>query len=341
MLVVDFGLPGIVDAAREIATERSLRHLNLAINVEDSVLQTSLSKEVDARSQIDSLVSCALESGNPGFVFSDRVNLDRCTPQRITACNACAEQHLLPNEGVPLASLNLAHFVDRGRFDFAKLDYAAALAVRLLDDAIDASEYPSEESERVSRAFRRIGVGVMGLDTTLRQIGAPYDTDEAVELSERLASVLRNATQAASNILAIERGAFPAFDPTTSELGRRNACLRSIAPTGGISSLWGVSSGIEPLFGSRVVKEHQTIRVDVGDGTVPLREPHEIPWAWHIRHLAAWQAHVDGGISKTVNVPKTTSSRDAFNLLHAAWKSRTKSVSIFRNGSRPGGLRSA
>jgi ribonucleoside-diphosphate reductase alpha chain len=207
-----------------------------------------------------------------------------------------------------------------------------------LDDVIDASAFPSEKAATIGRSRRRIGIGVMGLDTALRRLDIAYDSEEAVALSSEIATRLNVKARAESTALALERGTFPDFYKSRLTAPLRNVGLLSIAPTGGISSLWGVSSGIEPLFGATLAKETTTISIDKGSDTLPLLPPCAIHRLWHIRHVAAWQAHVDGGISKTINLPAKINIAEIRKVLIDAWLHATKSVSIFRNGSRIGGI---
>jgi ribonucleoside-diphosphate reductase alpha chain len=193
------------------------------------------------------------------------------------------------------------------------------------------------EAKARTREARSIGVGVMGLDTALRRMGFVYDSEEAVEFSTRLASSIQESVIAASQSLASKRGPFADFGRSSVAIPRRNAGLLSIAPTGGISSLLGVSSGIEPLFGSILAKEEFSIRIDTGS-SMPLQPPEAIHWTWHLRHLAAWQPYVDGGISKTVNLPSHTQAEEILALLADAWKRDVKSVSLFCAGSRAAGV---
>lgn len=339
MIVADLGIEGIAEAALEIARDSTLRHLNLAVNIEDAFM-TSVSTACAAPNvaTLRALISSALKCGNPGFVFIDRVNHEPLFDERLIACNACAEHYLRPDEGVPLASVNLAFFATKS-FNFSGIEEAVRIGVRLLDDVVDATAFPSSAAADLSQRWRRVGVGVMGLDTAFRHLGIRYDSEDAVALSQELAARISAAAATESANLAKTRGAFAAFASSRIQEKRRNVGLLSIAPTGGISSLWGVSSGIEPLFGATLAKEEIEIQVDTGSRAMELPAPDEIHWSWHVRHLAAWQNYIDGGISKTVSIPRVTDCDEVLNMLIDSWKRGAKSLSVFRSGSREAGLR--
>lgn len=340
MLVVDYEVRRVSEVARRLAIEPHLRHLNLAVNLSDDVMRAAQEAHSEERAVLENLLRSALNTGNPGFVFIDRVNLDCEGEEPLRACNACAEQHLHPNEGVPLASINLAGFVHGRALDFDALKEVVSVAVRFLDDIIDVTAFPSSETQTVARSLRRIGVGVMGLDTALRLLELPYDSDDGISASEQIAAAVAQAAQAETRALATHRGVPQGLIDTATNSRRRNSGVLCVAPTGGISSLWGVSSGIEPTFGSMLQKEELRIRVNVGNKSMRLPDPHEIHWSKHLRHLTAWQRFVDGGISKTVNLPEHSSVPGTLPLLFDAWGGGAKSLSMFRTGSRAGGVTS-
>ena len=334
MLSVDLSDEGVQKIASELSRFTHLRHLNLSVMLHDEILEKAFSDHNSTQyCQLKGLLEVALSTGNPGFVFASRVNREARRTPPVNACNACAELHLRPDEGAPLCSLNLPYFVKNGEFDFDEYEVAIDVAVRLLDAAIDVSAYPSPRAGELARSQRSIGLGVMGLDTALQRLGVRYDSEAGVSISLALAERLRDGAERASQRLASTLGPCTSLDGRP--IDRRNSLLLAIAPTGGISSFWGVSSGIEPTIGRRVSKETITIDVETSDEARP--QSHEIHWRWHLDHLAAWQRHVDGGISKTVTLPTTTTLEEAEEILVQAWMLDVKSLSIFRIGSRPGG----
>jgi ribonucleoside-diphosphate reductase alpha chain len=167
----------------------------------------------------------------------------------------CGEQPLLPWEACNLGSINVARFAkerdtERTEVDWDELERVARLAVRFLDDVIEVNPYPLPQIDAVVKANRRIGLGVMGWADLLFELGIPYDSQEALDLAERLMSFLREKGRDQSARLAEERGPFPNWSRSIYRDGRplRNSTVTTIAPTGTISMIAGCSSGIEPAF---------------------------------------------------------------------------------------------
>lgn len=217
-----------------------------------------------AREIFDLLVKKAWQSGDPGIVFLDRINRDNPTPDQgeIESTNPCGEQPLLPYEACNLGSINLSCFYVAGYngaddparegIDWAELKRVVHLAVRFLDNVIDASRFPLDSITETVRKNRKIGLGVMGFADLLYQLEVAYDSQQGIELGERVMAFIQDEGHKASAQLAAERGAFPAYASSVyakKKLGPyRNATVTTIAPTGTLSIIAGCSSGVEPLF---------------------------------------------------------------------------------------------
>ena len=212
------------------------------------------------------IVENAWGNGDPGLVFIDRVNRDNPTPRlgAIEATNPCGEQPLLPYESCNLGSLNLSRFVKDGEsreVDWDALAEAIPVCVRFLDDVIDVNHYPIPDIEEITLKTRKIGLGVMGWADLLFQLRLPYDSDEALKLGERMMAFIQEKADAASEELARERGAFPAWEESIYATGRQRRMLRNstrttVAPTGTLSIIADCSGGIEPVFSLAFTRQH-------------------------------------------------------------------------------------
>ena len=269
MAVLDVHHPDIerfITAKRDTTT---LKNFNLSIAVDDAFMAAAAARRDvtlvnprngaaeghrNARQLLDLAASLAWETGDPGLIFLDRINDDNPTPElgRITATNPCGEVPLLPYEACVLGSINLSALTAGGSFDWDRLDRLTDLAIRFLDDCIDASVFPLPRISAAARGCRKVGLGVMGFADALVDLGIPYDEEAAVRFAGEV--MRRMAAQAtdSSRALAQARGAYPNFprsrDARAGRPAVRNATRIAIAPTGSLSLIAGCSSGIEPLF---------------------------------------------------------------------------------------------
>ena len=211
------------------------------------------------------LVNCAQKTGEPGVIFIDRINRDNPTPSlgRIETTNPCGEQPLLPFEACTLGSINLTKFVrtidGKTDMDWNALDATVKLAVRFLDNTIDASDYPVRDSVRLVHANRKIGLGVMGFADCLFLLRIPYDSQPAIEFASTVMNFINERARRASTALANQRGPFPNWNESVWRTKRnqkvRNASLTCVAPTGTISIIADCSCGIEPTFSLVFVRQ--------------------------------------------------------------------------------------
>ena len=290
MAVMSVYHPDILEFIKCKSVEGDIHNFNISVGVDtqwmkmvEYDLQYGLidphTKEMvgalPAREVFQRICQGAWLNGEPGMIFLDKVNVDnhvQKTYGQMIATNPCGEQPLLPNESCNLGSINLAKFYVKdtdglGQIAYDRLFRITKLAVNFLDNVIDANYYATSEIEEMTKATRKIGVGVMGFADLLIQLGVPYNSQEAINLGRDIISFIKDAADTASLELAVKRGTFPAweqsnFNPITEAY--RNSCRMTVAPTGTISMIADCSSGIEPTFAlaweKQNILEGQTLR---------------------------------------------------------------------------------
>ncbi|KKW17386.1 MAG: Ribonucleoside-diphosphate reductase [Candidatus Magasanikbacteria bacterium GW2011_GWA2_50_22] len=217
---------------------------------------------ITARELMDKIVESAWGNGEPGVLFPDEANRTNPVPHlgRLEATNPCGEQFLHDGDVCNLGSINLARFVKAGQIEEERLQYATSLAVRMLDNVIDVSDFPVAKINDRFRDNRRVGLGIMGFADMLYQLGLAYNSEEGLKTAERVMQIVNDAAHTTSEELAQQKGIFPnweksIFGPQGENRPRRNAALTTVAPTGSISMFFDCSSGVEPFFALAYYKE--------------------------------------------------------------------------------------
>jgi len=285
---------------------------------------------------------------------------------------------LLDFESCNLGSINLSKMLLENEretvVNWTKLQDTIHLGIRFLDNIITLNYYVLPEIESITKANRKIGLGIMGWAEMLFMLEIPYASKKAVALAEKLMQFIQNESYIASTNLAKEKGQFYELENSTHYLNMalRNATCNSIAPTGSISVIANTSYAIEPLFAlayKRVgVLENKT-QIEINkifikkikqlgywnkeienclytngtiknvkslpDGVKKIFETSlEIPWDYHLLHQKAFQKHTDNAVSKTINLPEKTTIKEISEMFWSAWTYKLKGITIYRNGSR-------
>jgi ribonucleoside-diphosphate reductase alpha chain len=378
-------IEAFIEAKRDKA---ELRHFNLSVLVTDQFMAKvreggswglkfngEVVQWVDARELWDRLMRATFDVADPGVIFIDRINQENnlyyC--EDITCTNPCGEVPQGPYSSCLLGSLNLAAFVTEpftpdAAIDVELLETVVPVAIRMLDNVVDISNFPLPQQAEQARAKRRMGMGITGLADALVMCGLRYGSDAAVEETNAWMSIIETTAYLASADLAEEKGPFPlyasdlycegkrfkrlpqAVQDRVKRKGMRNSHLMAVAPTGTISLFAGnVSGGVEPVFShfyNRKVLQgngsHVTEKVDDfayrqwcelrGDEPLPgsFVTTHELTWKQHIDMLAAAQNHVDQSISKTINLPRDISFEEFKDVYHYAYDVGAKSCTTYR-----------
>ena len=278
MAVMSVYHPDILEFIDSKSSEGDIHNFNISVGVDTQFMKMvefdmsygtvdpstkQLVSTLPARQVFDKICEGAWKNGEPGMVFIDKINADNHVQTEfgpMIATNPCGEQPLLPNESCNLGSINLANFVDGSSVDWDRLHQITTLVTNFLDNVIDANYYATPEIEEMTKATRKIGVGVMGFADLLIRLRIPYNSQEARNLGRDIMNSIKQSADQASLDLAVKRGPFPAFEKSNynkiTEV-YRNACRLTVAPTGTISMIANCSSGIEPTFA--LVWEKQNI----------------------------------------------------------------------------------
>lgn len=387
----------------EFLGSQQVRYANISVRVTDefmkaviedtdfklrfeSVKTGRIETKVNARQLWDKLIQSAWKSAEPGIMFWDNIvkeSTSEYNGMNVITTNPCSEIPLEPYGCCCLGNINLSSIVrdpfgKNPHIDTQEIDRLVEYGVRFLDNVLTYSypRHPLREQAEQSIKSRRIGLGFTGLGSMLAMLKVRYDSDEALNLVDRLFERIRNKAYHSSITLAQEKGTFPLFDShehlksnfikrlplelknKIRKYGLRNVAVLTVPPVGSGSILAGVSSGVEPIFALKYQRRSESLRQKefwVEDhtlqkyrqisGTTASDEvppyfvtAHEIDPLFRVKMQATIQKHIDHAISSTINLPRTADVKTVEQIYLEAWKQGCKSITVYREGSREGVL---
>jgi ribonucleoside-diphosphate reductase alpha chain len=351
--------------------------------------KVEFNREVKARDLWKRIIENALATGDPGMMFWDRMKKESPTEyddkMAIKGTNPCSEQPLENYGACDLGALNLSYFVKNkfeknAEVDWNTLERTIRLGVRFLDNVLDYSydKHALKEQAEETVYARRIGLGFMGLADMLIGMGLKYDSDESIKFVDSLMKRITEIAYDESVNLAVEKGSFPAFVAEKhvsrdfvsrldkklvdriKKQGLRNSCILTVAPTGSISTMTGVSGGVEPIFALSYTRRSESLSEESFDVLDPFVKEymdrfgiksvkdlpgifvtaHGIDPLFRVKMQATIQKHIDSSISSTVNLPSSASYEVVDKIYRYAWESGCKSITVYREGSKEDILKS-
>ena len=341
-----------------------------------------IKKTIKARELFDKFCYMNWDYGEPAFLFWDRVKsyslLSEDDAFEYAGVNPCAEEPLPSGGSCLLGSLNLAAFVEtingQPQFNMNEFRKAVVIAVYGLNDVLDEGLplHPLEVQRDSVRNWRQIGLGIMGLADMLIKLGVTYGSEESLVICDDIGWNLANEALSTSMTIAKNKGEYPMFSDKVWEsdfykkhIGisglLRNSQLLTIAPTGTLSTMLGISGGVEPIFANYYTRRTESLHGEEkeykiftpiaweylqshGYGEDETKLPSyfitsaEIPYRNRIDMQATWQKHIDASISSTVNLPNSATIDDVKDLYMYAWKQGLKGITVFRDGCKRLGI---
>ncbi len=342
----------------------------------------TITKTINARELFHKICKMNWDYAEPGMLFWDRIEswnlLSNDDDFHYAGTNPCAEEPLPAGGSCLLGSLNLAEFVtDDRRFAFEDFRASVDIAVRALNEVLDEGIelHPLQEQRDSVRDWRQIGLGIFGLADMLIKMGVRYGSKESISICDSIGFAMSDQAIYTSSLLAQRDGVYPKYNSDAVEssaylkanatdntynrvkmFGLRNSQLLTIAPTGSLSSMLGVSGGIEPIYANYYTRKTESLHSHdeyykvytpiverymnehnmTDDTMLPdfFVTAQNLDYKNRIEMQAIWQNHIDASISSTVNVPNSFTVEETEDLYMSAWKSGLKGVTIFRDGCK-------
>ena len=349
-----------------------------------------IEKQVNARDLFRKIAETNWDYAEPGALFWDRIEgwnlLSNTKEFSYAGVNPCAEEPLPAGGSCLLGSINLSAFVtdpftDHAQFDFEGLKHCVEVSVGALNEVLEEGLplHPLQEQQESVAKWRQIGLGIMGLADCLIKLGLAYGEEDAVVMCDKIGFAMADSAIAASAKLAKEKGAYPACEidevmstpyflanttEKTRELvkkyGLRNSQLLTIAPTGTLSTMLGISGGIEPVYANYYERKTESLHgtdvyykvytkiVETYMKQFGIKSDAELPdyfvtamtldYRQRIDMQSIWQQHIDASISSTVNVPNGFTVEETEGLYMYAYEKGLKGITIFRDGCKRIGI---
>lgn len=345
----------------------------------------TIEKTVDAYELFKKFSEMNWDYAEPGMLFWDRISnynlLSEDKEFSYAGTNPCAEEPLPAGGSCLLGSINLSEFVKANKeFDYDEFDRTVKIAIKALNAVLDEGLplHPLKEQRDSVRDWRQIGCGIMGLADMLIKMEIRYGSKDAIEICDKIGFHMANTAISTSAKLANQNGSYPKYKScvleskyfiqnTTFETknnvdkhGLNNSQLLTIAPTGSLSSMLGISGGIEPIYANYYERKTESLHghdeyykvytpivkeyMDKHD----LKDDSELPdffvtaqtldYKERIDMQGIWQDHIDASISSTVNVPNDFTVEDVEDLYMKAWERGLKGITIFRDGCKRVGI---
>ena len=385
MISMDSSHPDIHDFI-DAKLDNKLEKCNISVRMSDDDME-------DKPDILDHIAQNNYDWAEPGILYWDTIKrynlLDEFANFEYAGVNPCAEEPLPAGGSCLLGALNLSEFVEnpftpQAAFNIPEFKSAVRIAIRALNDVLDEGLelHPLEEQRESVRDWRQIGLGIMGFADMLLKMSCQYDSARALDIINMIGTVLVDTGLRESAKLAEEKGAFPKCDtdkildsnfiqchqqhmnitPGTfnaiTNHGLRNSQLFTIAPTGSISTMLGVSGGVEPIFATHYTRKTESLHGEdvfynvytpiiqqmIDMQLIDEEKVCNIATAQNIDPFdrvtiqGQWQRYIDASISSTVNVTNDTSVKTIRDLYQAAWEEGCKGLTIYRAGCKKEGI---
>ena len=345
-----------------------------------------ISKIVKAKEMFELLCKINWDYAEPGILFWDTINnyhlQSKVEEFSYAGTNPCAEEPLPASGSCLLGSLNLAAFVENQKFNTQQFEKCVKLAIKALNlvQAEGVSKHPLQSQRDCAYDWKQIGLGIMGLADMLIKMGITYGSKEAIDMCDSIGHLMARVAIRTSAELATINGAYPKWnnkvrksdfykahitdgeyiDNIVNNNGLRNSQLLTIAPTGSLSTMLGISGGIEPIFANSYIRTTKTLHEEDYNYKIytPIVQEYmqthnitdetelpsyfvtsaNIPIEDRIAMQSIWQKHIDASISSTINLPETATVKDVEKIYMSAWKAGLKGVTIYRSGCAREGI---